>query len=264
MPGGWASSRAQVPARNRAAETGVRTGRAGAGQPESDQQSTGQPGTARQLRPSRGRQRRAPRQAAGARTRRRSGQSRARAESVGRAAPDPGAVRGRPRRSCHPVARRRPGPRSALASAAPAHCLTCGFMVRLSGPLGRVFGACANEFAPDDGKVVSVDHGCGAHSDGEVPGRRPGRGRGGSDGRRTRLRHADHRSDRAGERPRDAGPRTALADSPLHRANAGPRPGPGSASSAGCRPAANRPRPTPTTQVQIHQWLEAGRWLHAG
>jgi Protein of unknown function (DUF3027) len=58
------------------------------------------------------------------------------------------------------------GPRSELASAAPASCLTCGFMVRLSGPLGRVFGACANEFAPDDGKVVSVDHGCGAHSDG--------------------------------------------------------------------------------------------------
>jgi hypothetical protein len=60
------------------------------------------------------------------------------------------------------------GPSSPLASAAPAHCLTCGFMVRLSGPLGRVFGACANEFAPDDGKVVSVDHGCGAHSDGEL------------------------------------------------------------------------------------------------
>jgi hypothetical protein len=60
------------------------------------------------------------------------------------------------------------GPRSELASAAPASCLTCGFMVRLSGPLGRVFGVCANEFAPDDGRVVSVDHGCGAHSDGAV------------------------------------------------------------------------------------------------
>jgi hypothetical protein len=60
------------------------------------------------------------------------------------------------------------GPTSELASAAPASCLTCGFMVRLSGPLGRVFGVCANEFAPDDGTVVSVDHGCGAHSDGAV------------------------------------------------------------------------------------------------
>jgi hypothetical protein len=60
------------------------------------------------------------------------------------------------------------GPRSALATAAPASCQTCGFMVRLSGPLGRVFGVCANEFAPDDGRVVAVDHGCGAHSDGQL------------------------------------------------------------------------------------------------
>jgi Protein of unknown function (DUF3027) len=60
------------------------------------------------------------------------------------------------------------GPESALASSAPATCMTCGFMVRLSGTLGRVFGVCANEFAPDDGKVVSADHGCGAHSDGDV------------------------------------------------------------------------------------------------
>jgi hypothetical protein len=40
--------------------------------------------------------------------------------------------------------------------------------VRLDGPLGRVFGVCANEYAPDDGRVVSVDHGCGALSDGDV------------------------------------------------------------------------------------------------
>jgi len=60
------------------------------------------------------------------------------------------------------------GPGSPLAIAAPACCITCGFMIRLNGPLGRVFGVCANEFAPDDGCVVSVDHGCGAHSDGDV------------------------------------------------------------------------------------------------
>jgi hypothetical protein len=57
------------------------------------------------------------------------------------------------------------GPRSPLANAAPGPCLTCGFLVRLGGPLGRVFGVCANEYAPDDGRVVSLDHGCGAHSE---------------------------------------------------------------------------------------------------
>jgi hypothetical protein len=61
------------------------------------------------------------------------------------------------------------GPGSPLAKSAPAHCMTCGFLIPLSGPLGRVFGVCANELAPDDGKVVSVDHGCGAHSDGNMP-----------------------------------------------------------------------------------------------
>ena len=43
--------------------------------------------------------------------------------------------------------------------------MTCGFLVPLGGPLGRVFGVCANEYAPDDGRVVSLDHGCGAHSE---------------------------------------------------------------------------------------------------
>jgi hypothetical protein len=57
------------------------------------------------------------------------------------------------------------GPGTPLARAAPGPCLTCGFVVPLGGPLGRVFGVCANEFAPDDGRVVSLDHGCGAHSE---------------------------------------------------------------------------------------------------
>jgi len=57
------------------------------------------------------------------------------------------------------------GPRTPLAHAAPAHCVSCGFFVPLSGGLGRVFGACANAYAPDDGRVVSADHGCGAHSE---------------------------------------------------------------------------------------------------
>jgi hypothetical protein len=62
------------------------------------------------------------------------------------------------------------GPRTPLAHAAPAHCVSCGFFVLLSGELGRLFGACANEYAPDDGRVVSLDHGCGAHSEAATPG----------------------------------------------------------------------------------------------
>jgi hypothetical protein len=57
------------------------------------------------------------------------------------------------------------GPSSPLSHAAPANCVSCGFFVPLSGGLGRVFGACGNAYAPDDGRVVSVDHGCGAHSE---------------------------------------------------------------------------------------------------
>ncbi len=58
-----------------------------------------------------------------------------------------------------------PGPEAAIARSAPAACATCGFFVPLAGALKQAFGACANEYAPDDGKVVSVDHGCGAHSE---------------------------------------------------------------------------------------------------
>lgn len=56
------------------------------------------------------------------------------------------------------------GPRSPLAKAAPAPCRSCGFLVPLAGGLSQGFGACANGFAPDDGRVVALDHGCGAHS----------------------------------------------------------------------------------------------------
>lgn len=56
------------------------------------------------------------------------------------------------------------GPDTPLAKQAPGPCRTCGFMVRLSGPLGSLFGVCANAMANDDGRVVSYDHGCGAHS----------------------------------------------------------------------------------------------------
>jgi Protein of unknown function (DUF3027) len=57
------------------------------------------------------------------------------------------------------------GPASPLAQSAPASCTTCGFLVRLAGPLSEMFGVCANGNANDDGRVVSFDHGCGAHSE---------------------------------------------------------------------------------------------------
>jgi hypothetical protein len=57
------------------------------------------------------------------------------------------------------------GPGTPLARAAPGPCAACGFLLPMAGPLGRVFGVCANEYAPDDGRVVSLDHGCGAHSE---------------------------------------------------------------------------------------------------
>jgi hypothetical protein len=49
--------------------------------------------------------------------------------------------------------------------AASDHCSTCGFLLPMAGSVGRVFGVCGNEYAPDDGRVVSMDHGCGAHSE---------------------------------------------------------------------------------------------------
>lgn len=57
------------------------------------------------------------------------------------------------------------GPDAPLARSAPDSCHSCGFLVRLAGPLADTFGVCANGDANDDGKVVAFDHGCGAHSE---------------------------------------------------------------------------------------------------
>jgi hypothetical protein len=57
------------------------------------------------------------------------------------------------------------GPQAPIARAANLNCASCGFLVLMRGALSRVFGVCANEYAPDDGQVVSFDHGCGAHSE---------------------------------------------------------------------------------------------------
>jgi hypothetical protein len=57
------------------------------------------------------------------------------------------------------------GPTAPIAQAAPHHCHSCGFLVRINGHLAPYFGVCANGDANDDGRVVSMDHGCGAHSE---------------------------------------------------------------------------------------------------
>jgi hypothetical protein len=57
------------------------------------------------------------------------------------------------------------GPDDPIAKVAPGRCGSCGFLVRLSGPLALRFGVCANASSPSDGHAVSFDHGCGAHSD---------------------------------------------------------------------------------------------------
>lgn len=61
-----------------------------------------------------------------------------------------------------------PGPESAIAQGAPHQCYSCGFLIRLAGPLSTVFGVCANEYANDDSRVVSFNHGCGAHSEAQL------------------------------------------------------------------------------------------------
>ncbi len=57
------------------------------------------------------------------------------------------------------------GPDAPMAKAAPGRCADCGFLAPMAGALGTVFGACANAMAPDDGRVVALLHGCGAHSE---------------------------------------------------------------------------------------------------
>ncbi|MGI9157427.1 MAG: DUF3027 domain-containing protein [Marmoricola sp.] len=60
------------------------------------------------------------------------------------------------------------GPEALIAQGAPHPCYSCGFLVRLAGPLSTVFGVCANEFANDDARVVAFTHGCGAHSEAQL------------------------------------------------------------------------------------------------
>lgn len=57
------------------------------------------------------------------------------------------------------------GPQSPIAQSAPKPCSSCAFFVPISGSLRASFGVCANAISPEDARVVSVDHGCGAHSE---------------------------------------------------------------------------------------------------
>jgi hypothetical protein len=61
------------------------------------------------------------------------------------------------------------GPNTPAAKNAAASCDSCGFFLRLSGTASRLFGVCSNEWSEDDGRVVAIDHGCGAHSETRAP-----------------------------------------------------------------------------------------------
>ncbi|WP_202234175.1 DUF3027 domain-containing protein [Actinacidiphila reveromycinica] len=60
------------------------------------------------------------------------------------------------------------GPKTPMAQAAPANCVSCGFLVPIGGSLGQAFGICANEYSPADGNLVSLAYGCGGHSEAAV------------------------------------------------------------------------------------------------
>ena len=57
------------------------------------------------------------------------------------------------------------GPQSPIAQAAPKPCSSCAFFLPIAGSLRASFGVCANAISPEDARVVSVDHGCAAHSE---------------------------------------------------------------------------------------------------
>ncbi|KAB8287864.1 hypothetical protein DSM100688_1331 [Bifidobacterium ramosum] len=62
------------------------------------------------------------------------------------------------------------GPKSLSTKTADGNvCANCGFFIQLKGELNMMFGVCANKWSPDDGRVVSVDHGCGEHSEIDPP-----------------------------------------------------------------------------------------------
>ena len=57
------------------------------------------------------------------------------------------------------------GPNAPVAQFAPKNCGSCGFYLPIAGSFRQAFGVCANAISPEDARVVSVNHGCGAHSE---------------------------------------------------------------------------------------------------
>lgn len=96
--------------------------------------------------------------------------------------------------------------RKAAAETAPAQCSTCGFLLLMAGSLRTTFGVCANEWSPDDGRVVSVDHGCGAHSETDID-------RSGSDWPENAPVIDDHGLELVDQHER--GPRPAVLEEPV-------------------------------------------------
>lgn len=60
------------------------------------------------------------------------------------------------------------GPFTASTRISSLGCNSCAFYISISGDMGQLFGVCANAWSRDDGKVVSLDHGCGMHSETDV------------------------------------------------------------------------------------------------
>ncbi|MDP9806182.1 hypothetical protein J2S70_000764 [Trueperella bonasi] len=60
------------------------------------------------------------------------------------------------------------GPDNQSTRAASATCSSCGYLMHMGGSARQLFGVCANEWSAFDARVVSLDHGCGAHSETDV------------------------------------------------------------------------------------------------
>ncbi|WGW12655.1 DUF3027 domain-containing protein [Saxibacter everestensis] len=61
------------------------------------------------------------------------------------------------------------GPDTQYSKEADGKCGSCGYLIALAGSMRQGFGVCANEWSPRDGNVVSLEFGCGAHSETDTP-----------------------------------------------------------------------------------------------